>query len=58
MVWSADQDDAAGTALSAVVGNSPQFNKGGMCPMKHYHIDVHRLNNFLIASKTWIQSRQ
>ena len=41
MVWSADQDDAAGTALSVV---------GGMCPMKL--IDFYRLNNFLITSKT------
>lgn len=28
MVWSADQDDALGSALGALVGSSPQFNKG------------------------------
>ena len=38
MVWSADQDDAAGTALSALIGNSPQFNKGSEYQIEHYSI--------------------
>lgn len=32
MVWSADQDDATGSALSSLVGNTPEF-KGSRLDM-------------------------